>query len=98
MTKHNWGDLEQGSKGLYARLRQQIVTETFDICNYITENRRCMSRKYFSSYEDFTYFNWKQFSRIPQVLGNGECMYCWDKHAGQFYEGNSKKGQQPVIN
>ena len=69
------GKQSYNREGLYQRLREQKVTETFGICRYVAQRRKCMSRKYVS-YSDFV--------RIPNILGNDECQVCWDKNAGTY--------------
>ena len=70
-------------EGLYARINKQKVTESYDICKEVEGKKKCMSRQYLNPNKNRMD---SLFVRVPQVLGNGECMYCWDKNASKFYD------------
>ena len=53
------------------------VFESVGICKYIEERKSCESRKYTGGN--------KQYSDKNAVLGNGECMSCWDESAELAY-------------
>ena len=56
---------------------KETVLESVDICKFIEERESCESRQYIEGN--------KQYSNKKVVLGNGECMSCWDQSAKLAY-------------